>query len=122
MIHILIHFLDYDDDLDKSFKPIPSDTSLDTTQDNPFKDYSGTTLLVYYDQLKILLRRCPRCGKQTLPDKIHERNGSQFRIDLKCLEGCSVTWTSQPVPTSLKGIGNLDLTTSIFFAGKPFHN
>ena len=88
------------------------------------KDYTGTTLLVYYDQLRLLLARCPRCGPLNDPteEKIFERDGSQFRTNLKCLQvGCLISWISQPRCKSFKGF-DLDLTSAIFMSDLHFYS
>ena len=78
-------------------------------------------LLVYETQLKCLLRHCPNCGTKVDSTATREikSNGSLYAIQITCLKGCSMKWTSQPDIKSCSGIGNLDLTSAITLAGIP---
>ena len=77
------------------------------------------TLLVYFSQLKCLFLRCQKCGElvDDTRTKINARDGSQLTVRLHCWKGCTVVWHSQPRSKFMKGIGNIDLTSAVFFAG-----
>ena len=77
------------------------------------------TLLVYEEELQYLFRRCQKCGQLNDASRTHvnKRDGSQFTVHLHCWDGCDTKWQSQPSSKYMRGLGNLDLTTAIFFAG-----
>ena len=68
-----------------------------------------------------LLKFCPQCGSPVYERKEQKNTGSQLTLQLQCLQGCDVTWNSQPKVGPMHGVGNLFLTTAITFTGIPFN-
>ena len=83
---------------------------------------SKRLLLVYEDNLRELLKFCPKCGSPVISDKIEEREneGSQYSVSINCLNGCKFTWQTQPSLPGVKGEGNLALHAGLFFSGIQF--
>ncbi|XP_066922298.1 uncharacterized protein [Clytia hemisphaerica] len=46
-----------------------------------------------------------------------QQAGTQYSVKMECLNGCLTTWASQPKAMSLKGIGNLMVTSAVELAG-----
>ena len=85
---------------------------------------SGTRriLLVYEDNLRELLKFCPKCGSPVNTEETEEREngGSQYSVKINCLNGCNFTWQTQPSLPGVKGEGNLALSAGLFFSGIQF--
>ena len=84
--------------------------------------YKERVFLVYEEQLKELLRFCPRCGSLIIQESTVEvqNEGSQLSLKLTCINNCEYHWQSQPPLYDIKGAGNLLITAGIFFCGIPF--
>ena len=97
-----------------------SQTSENVESLNPLS--SKRVLLVYEENLRELMKFCPRCGSPVNSDEIQEREneGSQFSVKLSCLSGCNFIWQSQPSIPGVKGEGNLALSAGLFFSGIQF--
>ena len=85
-----------------------SDESSDSGADENIKP--NRCFLVYENELKALVKRCPKCGEKVDPTLIEESasvDGSQLCLKIQCFAGCKVTW--KPEMKFIKGLGNLDL-------------
>jgi len=51
-------------------------------------------LLVYEDNLRELLKLCPKSGSPVINEEIEERQneGLQYSVGIICLNGCNFTW------------------------------
>jgi hypothetical protein len=61
-----------------------------------------------------------KCGTALNERKEVNRVGTQFKVKMECLKGCSTTWASQPETKSLAGAGNLMVTSAGEMAGIPY--
>lgn len=77
---------------------------------------------MYEENLHELMKVCPKCGCPVSTEEIVERGneGSQYSMELNCLNGCNFIRHSQPLVPGVKGEGNLALSSGIFFSGIQF--
>ena len=69
-----------------------SDESSDSGTDDNIKP--NRCFLVYENELKALVKRCPKCGEKVDPTLIEESasvDGSQLCLKMQCFAGCKVT-------------------------------
>ena len=118
----------FDVDDEKVEDYVPTDdiylSSEDDYEQPSFREHleNDRMLFVYESKLRQLLKFCPQCGNGldgTLIEEV-KNVGSQLHLKLNCLNGCNYEWRSQPEVESVKGLGNLFLSTGIVFSGLPF--
>ena len=108
-----------------SSKSEAHDTSIEDEDDIENTDDNikpNRCFLVYENELKALVKRCPKCGEKVDPTIIEESasvDGSQLCLKIQYFAGCKVTWKSQPEMKFIKGLGNLDLVAAVTFTGIP---
>lgn len=115
------------EEVDEDYIPSEVDESTESSAceeqlSQKLKVRNERTMLVYESNLYELLRFCPQCGSRVDGSLIEEmkHTGSQLHLKITCFNNCHVEWKSQPTVGSLKGLGNLFLSSSIAFAGIPF--
>ena len=107
---------------DYEYWPSSQDSQSTAQSDDKNSATCSRLLLVYEDNLKQLMKFCPKCGSPINTDDTSEvqNEGSQYSVKLSCLNGCDFVWHSQPSLPEVKGEGNPMLTTGICFSGIPF--
>ena len=99
--------------------PDHSNSSQSETEDsrsvNPQDDVK---FLVFKQELAKLFKRCPECGAG-IRKKYESTQGCQLLVTLKCINGHSYFWNSQPM---IKGMaaGNLLIFSSILLSGATY--
>lgn len=106
---------------DPDFCPSDQEDSkliLETTKAYDFKN--DRVLLVYESKLKQLLRLCQICGGCVIDIQNKIGDGTQYRVELHCINGCVYRWSSQPLLGAAAGAGNLMVTAAADMVGIPF--
>lgn len=106
---------------DPDFKPKSDDAdTMKVTVATSADQSKGRTLLVYESKLKQLFSKCLKCGSFVHDIKELKRLGSQYKVSMECLNGCSTSWSSQPELDSTVGAASLMVTAAAELVGIPF--
>ena len=77
-------------------------------------------LLVHRTKILSIFKRCQKCGGLAdSSSKVVKTNGTLFKYNFGCINGCSFVWESQHNIKSCLGVGNLDASCAITLAGIP---
>ena len=121
--------------------PVSTDSSIDSTEAEPrenVEEYLPSTesssqeepekeetpphedpkLLVFESSLKKLFKFCPDCGSAVVSQE-KTYSGSLVTVELECLRGCTVKWSSQP-QVKKQALGNILIAAAILFTGLTF--
>ncbi|XP_066918258.1 uncharacterized protein [Clytia hemisphaerica] len=116
--------LEKSEEIDPDFDPNQKDSDGDDDEPLlyraskiPYNFKKDRVLFVYESQLKKLMKTCMKCDETVIKHEVSELQGTQYNVKMECLNGCLTTWSSQPKAKSLKGIGNLMVTSAIELSG-----
>lgn len=108
--------------LDSDFEPDPTEENYDNINivipvEKPIE--SDRTFLVYESSLMKLIRYCPNCGAVIDTELTTEKQntGSQLKLSLHCLNGCNISWSSQPEFSATRGVGSVLITAAAEMSG-----
>ena len=111
---------------DPSYVPLKNDEMSDhsnsseseTEDSKSVNPQDDVKFLVFKQELAKLFKRCPECGAG-IRKKYESTQGSQLLVTLKCINGHTYFWNSQPM---IKGMaaGNLLMSSSILLSGATY--
>lgn len=96
-----------------------SDTDSSDPDSIPDSITAVNVFLCFVESIKVLLKFCPKCGSAVENHRINFE-GSMLRAKLICLNGCKVSWCSQPTlgaKSFRSGIGDFQLAVSLVICG-----
>lgn len=99
---------------DDDYVPSSTDES-EVASEGEEDQEKGKFFLVHEDNLAQLMRRCQECGNP-ITEKTHKTIGSMVVYHLSCMEGHTISWTSQPSIRKM-ALGNLMLASATLYTG-----